>query len=142
MHAKIKEWIQRVGDKPIPIMAQSVERLRKLSQQEDLPLADIIAVIEQDPGLTVQLLRACNNKGKNKLQRELTSVHQALMLLGTQPATKLAMQMPLINKTLAEPARKQLMRTYCRIYHASTQATTSTTWLWRSTRRWRRRSGG
>ncbi len=122
MHAKIKEWIDRVGTKPIPIMAQSVERLRKLSHHDDVPLADIIAAIEQDPGLTVQLFRACNTKGKNKLQREITSVHQALMLLGTQPATTMAMQLPLINKMLAEPARKQLMRTYCRIYHASMQA--------------------
>ena len=122
MHAKIKEWLQRVRDKPIPILAQSVERLRKLNRHEDVPLADIIAVIEQDPGLTVQLFRACNTKGKNKLQREITSVHQALMLLGTQPATNMAMQMPLINKTLTEPVRKQLMRTYCRTYHAAMQS--------------------
>jgi HD-like signal output (HDOD) protein len=122
MHVKIKEWVQRVEGKPIPILAQSVERLRKLSHHDDVPLVDIIAVIEQDPGLTVQIFRACNTKGKNKLQREITSVHQALMLLGIGPATKMAMQMPLINKTLAEPAHSQILRTFCRVYHASIQA--------------------
>ncbi|MBI3560818.1 MAG: HDOD domain-containing protein [Gammaproteobacteria bacterium] len=122
MESSIKDWVHRAEGKPLPIMAHSVDLLRKLSQLDDLPLNAIVDAIEQDPGLTVQLFRSCNRKGKNKLQREVTSVQQALMLLGTQPATAMAMQLPLIHKSLNPSARQQLLRTFCRAYHASMQA--------------------
>ncbi len=130
MESLLKDWVRRCEGKPIPIMAHSVDLLRKLTQQEDTPLNDIVDVIEQDPGLTVQLFRSCNSKGKNKLQREVTSVQQALMLMGMRPATNMAMQLPTINKSLPEAARQQLLRTYCRAYHASMQAV-----LWAKHRR-------
>jgi HD-like signal output (HDOD) protein len=130
MESLLKDWVRRCEGKPIPIMAHSVEQLRQLGQQEDVPLDDIVDVIEQDPGLTVQLFRSCNSKGKNKLQREVTSVQQALMLMGIRPATNMAMQLPTIGKSLTAPARQQLLRTYCRAYHASMQAV-----LWAKHRR-------
>lgn len=122
MQNQLKEWVRRCEGKPIPVMTHSVDTLRKLSQQDDVPLNAIADVIGQDPGLTVQLFRNCNSKGKNRLQREVTTVQQVLMLLGMRPATNLAMQLPTINKSLTEPARGQLLRTFCRAYHASTQA--------------------
>lgn len=122
MGTLIKDWLRRAESKPIPVMPHTIDLLRKLAQQEDVPIQTIVELIELDPGLTVQLFRQCNSKGKNKLQREVTSVQQALMLLGTRPATNMAMQLPTLDKTLAEPARYQLLRTFCRAHHASQQA--------------------
>lgn len=118
----LKDWIRRAEGKPIPVMPHSIETLRKLAAHDDAPIQQMVDVIEQDPGLTVQLFRQCNSKGKNKLQREVTSMQQVLMLLGTRPATNMAVQLPTLNKTLSAEASQQLLRTFCRAHHASQQA--------------------
>lgn len=122
MQAVLREWIKRIKDKPIPVLANTVDQLRRLNAADTTPVQDIVDVVEQDPGLTVQLLRYCNDPSKHRLQREVASVQQAVMLVGTRKLNEMAMKLPLLNKSLKEPARSQVLRAFCRAYHAGIQA--------------------
>lgn len=122
MHPELREWIKRIKDKPIPVLAHTIDQLRKLNARDDAPVHEIVEVVEQDPGLTVQLLRFCNDQQGHRLQREVASVQQAIMLVGTRKLNDMAMKLPLLHKTLQEPARSQVLRVFCRAYHAGMQA--------------------
>lgn len=122
MQAILREWIKRIKDKPIPVLANTVDQLRRLNASDSTPVQDIVDVVEQDPGLTVQLLRFCNDPSKHRLQREVASVQQAVMLVGTRKLNEMAMKLPLLRKSLQEPARSQVLRAFCRAYHAGIQA--------------------
>ena len=122
MHPGIKTWIQKVKDKPIPALPHTVTELQKLCALDDTPLQRIVDLVGQDPGLTVQLLRKCNGKDGNRLQKEIVSVQQAIMMVGTRPLSNIARQLPTLHKSLAEPARSQVLRVFCRAYHAGMQA--------------------
>jgi HD-like signal output (HDOD) protein len=122
MQAVLREWIKRIKDKPIPVLMRTVDQLRKLNASDDVPVQQIVDVVEQDPGLTVQLLRFCNEKQEQRRQREVASVQQAIMLVGTRKLNEMAMKLPLLHKSLQEPARSQLLRVFCRAYHAGMQA--------------------
>jgi len=122
MQTGIKQWIQRVKDKPIPVLPHTVKELQRLCALDDTPLQRIVDFVEQDPGLTVQLLRKCNSKDGQRSRREIVSVQQAVMLVGTRPLSNIASQLPSVQKSLTEPARGQLMRVFCRAYHAGMQA--------------------
>lgn len=122
MQAVLREWIKRIKDKPIPVLAHTVDQLRRLNASDATPVQEIVDVVEQDPGLTVQLLRYCNDPAKHRLQREVASVQQAVMLVGTRKLNELAMKLPLLRKSLQEPARGQVLRAFCRAYHAGVQA--------------------
>ena len=80
MHPGIKTWIQKVKDKPIPALPHTVTELQRLCALDDTPLQRIVDLVGQDPGLTVQLLRKCNGKDGNRLQKEIVSVQQAIMM--------------------------------------------------------------
>jgi HD-like signal output (HDOD) protein len=122
MQSALREWLIRIKDKPIPVLARTADQLRKLNASDDAPVQQIVEVVEQDPGLTVQLLRFCNDKQGQRLQREVASVQQAIMLVGTRKLNEMAMKLPLLHKSLQEPARSQVLRTFCRAYHAGMQA--------------------
>ena len=122
MQPALREWIKRIKDKPIPVLAHTVDQLRKLNVADNAPIQKIVDVVEQDPGLTVTLLRFCNENTEHRLQREVASVQQAVMLVGTLKLTELAMKLPLLHKSLIEPARSQVLRAFCRAYHAGMQA--------------------
>lgn len=122
MQPVLREWIKRIQDKPIPVLAHTVDQLRRLNASDKTAIQQIVDVVEQDPGLTVQVLRYCNDPEKHRLQREVVSVQQAVMLVGTRKLNTMAMQLPILRKSLQEPARGQLLRAFCRAYHAGMQA--------------------
>jgi HD-like signal output (HDOD) protein len=122
MAASLETWVTKIKDKPIPVLAQSIEKLNRLCANDDTSIQQIVDVVEQDPGLTVQLLRTCNSKDGGRLQREITSVQQAIMLVGTQALAGMAKKLPTLDESLQEPAKSQVLRTFCRAYHAGYQA--------------------
>ncbi|MGD8484647.1 MAG: HDOD domain-containing protein, partial [Thioalkalispiraceae bacterium] len=118
----IEDWIKRIGDRPIPVLAETIEEVRLLCGQDDVAVPKLTAAVERDPGLTVQILRNANQRKKSSLSAEVTSVNQALMMMGTEQLGQLPAQLPNIEETLDEPARRRLRMTFARAYHAGQQA--------------------
>lgn len=118
----ISDWIARIGSEPIPVIGTAIEQLRQVSNDESRPIQDIVEVIEQDPGLAVYVLRLMSSKQRSSLATEVTSVQQALMMMGTEQLKKMPMQLPDVEHTLVDPARTRLLKTFSRTYHAARQA--------------------
>lgn len=122
MPGTIEEWISHVKDKPLPVLSYTLDRLENLCQRDDAPIKEIVDEVERDPGLTAQLLRRCNDTEGHKLDREISSVQQAVMLVGTQQLKNIAKELPVLENNFSEAAQKQILRTFCRAYHAGYQA--------------------
>lgn len=84
MQKSMAEWIESIGDTPIPVMQNTITELTKLCRGEDIPIQDIIDVVETDPGLTVQLIRTCSTSLQGSMRAEVTSAQQAAMMLGVE----------------------------------------------------------
>ncbi|MFO7602574.1 MAG: HDOD domain-containing protein [Gammaproteobacteria bacterium] len=122
MSEKIDLWLKKLGSKPIPVLANTIKDLAGACQSDDVAVSKIVAIIERDPGLTVQLLRTCSQKAHGSLQADVNSVQQALMMLGTQTVSNLARSLPTVEKDLPEKARTQVLFTFTRAYFAGMQA--------------------
>ncbi len=118
----IKDWITHVKDKPIPVLSRTLDNLQQKCKLDNAPLNDIVDIVEQDPGLTAQLLRYCNHSDGHRLQKEIISVQQAIMLVGMDQLSTIASTLPRLEKTLSETAQNQVLRTFCRANHAGQQA--------------------
>ena len=118
----IKDWITHVKDKPIPVLSRTASQIQNLCSRDDAPIQEIVAIVEQDPGLTAQLLRQCNHTEGHKLDREITSVQQSIMLVGTERLGVIAKGLPILEKNLSAQAQQQVLRTFCRANHAGRQA--------------------
>jgi HD-like signal output (HDOD) protein len=127
MNTQLKNWLKKAEQQPVPVLAHSIETLATLTRQDELPMAELVEAVEQDPGLTVQVLRMCNARGRRGLSTEVSSVQQALMLLGTQQLSRLPHSLPSVDR-IETQAREQLLRTFCRAYHAAAQATEWANW--------------
>ena len=88
MHTSMEEWINKLGDTPIPVIGHTITELIALCK-DDVPIQDIVELVETDPGLTVQLIRTCNTSSHSSLRTEVTSAQQAAMMLGIQKLKKL-----------------------------------------------------
>ena len=122
MSSVIRDWVKKIRDKPVPVLPHTANKLRTLCGNESTPIQKIVDAVEQDPGLTVQLLRTCNGSDGKRLQREITSVQQAIMMVGTQSVARMAADLPTIEKDFESTSRTQILRVFCRAYHAGIQA--------------------
>lgn len=122
MPNNIAEWVTFVKDKPIPVLSNTGTELQILCKNEGIPVNKIVAIVERDPGLTAQLLRQCNNTRGHRLDRDISSIQQAVMLIGTQRLAGIAENLPKLETTLSETSRQQVLRTFCRAYHGASQA--------------------
>ncbi len=123
MAPQLQQWVKKLGQRPIPILERTLIGLNTLCKDENIPVLDLARLAEKDPGLTVQLLRVSNSKSHGRLGSEITTVQQAIMMLGTERFRKLANEIPTVEKTLQGSARKQMLATFSRAYHAAIQAT-------------------
>ena len=122
MHESMDKWIDRFGDIPIPVMPHTISQLAKQCK-EDVSIHELVELIETDPGLTVQLIRTSSTSLHGRLRSEVTSVQQALMMLGIENLKKLPTTLPNIDKTLKGSAKQHLLKTFSVAYHAARQAT-------------------
>ncbi|MDH5178892.1 MAG: HDOD domain-containing protein [Gammaproteobacteria bacterium] len=122
MQQSMADWIKDLGDTPIPVLPNTITALTKLCRGNDIPMHDIIDVVETDPGLTVQLIRTCSTSSHSRLRAEVTSAQQAAMMLGVEKLKKLPATLPDIKKALNETGRQHLLSVFARAYHAGRQA--------------------
>jgi len=119
----IESWIERIGRKPVPVLPQTVTALRNHCARENAHISELVAEVERDPGLVVHLLRLTNSMSAGPLRTDVTSVQQALMMLGTEKVSELPARLPVIDDKLPLPALERLHKTFARAYHAARQAT-------------------
>lgn len=122
MHDSIENWIDRFGNKPIPVMQHTITELKRLCQ-EDLPIHEFVELVETDPGLTVQIIRTCSTSMQGSLRSDVTSVQQALMIIGTEKLKSLPETLPTVEKSLKGSAKEHLLKVFSAAYHAARQST-------------------
>jgi HD-like signal output (HDOD) protein len=83
----VPEILAQIDSMP-PMPAVAVQLL-KATQDPDVDLAQVAQLIERDPAMTTNLLRACNSPFYG-LRREVTSIRQATGLLGLRQVVQIA----------------------------------------------------
>jgi HD-like signal output (HDOD) protein len=73
---------QQIADSVLQIPGRMLELDSKLSDPE-FDNQDIVALIQQDPVLSAEVIRICNSAAFRRSERQITSLQQALVQLGS-----------------------------------------------------------
>jgi len=119
----MQDILRKVGNQHFPVMEKTITALRKICTNEKSKTEEISHIVSRDPGLTIYLLRVCNTKSSSSLRSEITSITQALMMMGIEQVTSLPNKLPSLDKKLKDPAKTRLLITFSRAFHAAQQAT-------------------
>lgn len=122
MENTLEDWVKHIGTNPVPVLGHTIKELQTLCARENTAVNELVKVVERDPGLVVHLLRLMNNKSSGTMRSDVTSVQQALMLMGTEQLKKLPKELPALESTLDSSAKTRMLKTFARAYHAARQA--------------------
>ena len=88
MDPEIARYLE--GSDQLPSAPGVALRVVQLNQRDDVDVAELVEVLSQDPALVAKLLRTANS-GMFGLPRAVSSVRQAVMVLGLRPVNLLAL---------------------------------------------------
>jgi putative nucleotidyltransferase with HDIG domain len=84
----------------LPVMPDTVRRLHDLAALDPKPPAEVISLLSTDPALSARIMRYANSR-KLGFARQITTVSQAVMLLGADKVCNLALGFGLYDSFLS-----------------------------------------
>jgi len=90
----IHEWIA-LG-KNLPVLSGSIAKLMSLTQNDESSISQIADIIKKDVGLSAAILRITNSSAFGLL-RKITSIDQAVVLLGFNAIRNIALAVGVVN---------------------------------------------
>ena len=104
MGLTIRQWIEEGKD--LPVLSGSIAKIMNLTQHEDSNISRIADVIKMDVGLSGAILRVTNSSAFGLLKK-ITSIDQAVVLLGFQAIRNIAIAVGVVN--LFPPSDKDFL---------------------------------
>jgi len=90
----IHQWIEK--GKNLPVLSGSIAKLMSLTQSEESNVSQIAEIIKRDVGLSAAILRITNSSAFGLL-RKITSIDQAVVLLGFNAVRNVALAIGVVN---------------------------------------------
>ncbi len=123
MQKPLSEWVDVLSAQSIPVMKSTIQEMARVLKTDNLPVKAMVDTVERDPGLALHLIRTCSNRSHGHLSTEVTSVQQAVMMLGMQKLALLPKTLPALEVSTNKRSQFHLLRIFSTAYHAAVQAT-------------------
>ncbi len=121
MNNALAAWVKRLDHADLPALKANTELMRQLAANENVNMVRLAALIESDPGLTLRLMRYINNLRHKHLRSEITTVRNALMMLGLTHVQQIPQGLSTLEE-LDETAGLRLRKHFSQALHAAHQA--------------------
>lgn len=119
------DWIRFLDVVEIPVLQRTVEELERLREDEDrVGVRNIARVLLHDPLFTLRVLRYLEAHRRTVQTADITTLEQALMMLGITPFFTRFVNLPVVELVMASQplAMNGLMRVAYRAHHAALYA--------------------
>lgn len=119
--SSLQEWILRLRDQEMPVLAHTVQQIAQASERDDCSAAEVAHIILQDSALTARVLRLAGSSFFNPAGHPVNSLDRAVVVLGLNTVRSLSISVAVIN-TLMSPPRERVMQDMARAFHGAVQA--------------------
>ncbi len=116
-------WIDFLKNKPFPVRASSLKRLKILLSKDSTMISHLTALVRTDPVLCLHVVRAAENKLAQK-GSHVSSIEHAVSSLGIDPLIQLCKTLQPIKLNPSSVQQKQYLRMVANSHHAAVQART------------------
>ena len=91
----IEDYISKI--KSIPVLPEMANRILRMAEAEDINVKDLANEIQKDPAITARILKVINSSFY-AMRREVSSVQQAVTLLGIHQVRNLVITLLVVNR--------------------------------------------
>lgn len=109
--AALEQWIERLADCHLPLLADSSRLLSGLRPDSGVPIDRLCNGLPADPGALLEILRRANGNRHRNMDSRVATLDNAAMMLGVEQLRSLPKQL----QTVAAPASDPQSRAYLQL---------------------------
>ncbi len=118
MPSDLESWASYLAEKALPLMETTTQYVNHLDNRSGRSVESICANLLLDPGAVVCLLQQVNSLKRGRLSSEITTVENAIVLLGIDKSRQLLKRRKIVKLPVKAPALKQYIKQIDLAYHA------------------------
>ncbi|VAW77365.1 hypothetical protein MNBD_GAMMA12-3639 [hydrothermal vent metagenome] len=118
MPSGLEAWAEYLAKKALPLIESTTRYVNQLDNRSGRSVESICAKFLLDPGAVVTLLQQVNSLKRGRLSSEITTVENAIVLLGIEKSRQLLKRCKVIKLPAKAPALKQYIKQVNLAYHA------------------------
>jgi len=118
----IDDWVLRLREKDLPIFNRTAQVVASLAVNAEASVSELAKAILTDASMTSRVLHLANSPYYNPTFRDIKTVSRAVVLLGFDTVSAIALSVAVIEDLLKGAQRRQVVREMARCFHAAVQA--------------------
>ena len=124
----VEDWVNFLGKEHMPAMAVTVQKLNKLTSDDDSRVSQLTEQILKDPSLTSRLLQVVNSAIYKGYGGNIKTVTRAIVMMGFDTIRDTSMSMQILDKILKHQPSQHLMLQIANSFHGAKTSSTVTSW--------------
>lgn len=118
----VDDWVDFLGKEHMPALAETVQKLSKLTTDDDSRVSQLTEQILKDPSLTSRVLQVSNSVVYKGLGGNIKTITRAIVMLGFTTIRDISLSMQILDNILKQNPSEHLMSQIANSFHAAMQA--------------------
>ena len=118
----VDDWVDFLGKEHMPALAETVQKLSKLTTDDDSRVSQLTEQILKDPSLTSRVLQVSNSVVYKGLGGNIKTITRAIVMLGFTTIRDISLSMQILDNILKQNPSDHLMSQIANSFHAAMQA--------------------
>ena len=118
----LSDWVQYLSKKQMPALAETVQKLNRLTTDENSRVSNLTEQILKDPSLTSRVLRVSNSVMYKGSAGQIKTISRAIVMLGFATVRDVTLSMQILDNVLKHQPSHYLMTQIANSFHAAMQA--------------------
>ncbi|MEE2731933.1 MAG: HDOD domain-containing protein [Pseudomonadota bacterium] len=118
----VDDWVDFLGKEHMPALAETVQKLSKLTTDDDSRVSQLTEQILKDPSLTTRVLQISNSVVYKGLGGNIKTITRAIVMLGFTTIRDISLSMQILDNILKQNPSEYLMGQIANSFHAAMQA--------------------
>ncbi len=115
-------WVQKLGESGMPVFAHTARDISNISDSRDSSASELARVVLQDAAMTAKLLRVANSPMFNPMNKIISTVSRAVVVLGFQEVRAICLSIAVVESMLKGKQKQRVIEEMARSFHAAVQA--------------------
>lgn len=118
----VEDWVEFLGKEHMPALAETVQKLSKLTSDDDSRVSQLTEQILKDPSLTSRVLQVSNSVVYKGFGGNIKTITRAIVMLGFTTVRDISLSMQILDNILKQNPSDHLMTQIANSFHAAMQA--------------------
>lgn len=118
----IDDWVQFLSKEQMPALAETVQKLNRLTTDEHARISQLTEQVLKDPSLTSRVLQVSNCVMYKGAGGAIKTITRAIVMLGFTTVRDVTLSMQILDNILKHKPSQHLMRQIANSFHGAMQA--------------------